>query len=85
MEDNIVYMFDIPLFIHDGYADPMDDCTQYHTLEWKLKDMKKFNGKYAVITIDGSLRIYEEEGEKIFDGSLLDSIDFVIKLKEKIN
>lgn len=85
MEDNVAYMFNIPLFIHDGYADPMDDCTQYHALEWKLKDMEKYNGKYAAVTFDGLLRIYEAEGEKLFDGSLLDSSDFVAKLKEKIN
>ena len=51
MEDNVAYMFNIPLFIHDGYADPMDDCTQYHALEWKLKDMEKYNvysiGRYG--------------------------------------
>lgn len=84
MEDNIVYMFDIPLFIYDGYADVMDDGTQYKVLEWQLIDMEKYNGKYAVIGFDGSLRVYDDEGEKLFDGSLLDSTDFVLKLKNKI-
>ena len=84
MENNIVYMFDIPLFTYDGYADVMDDGTQYKVLEWQLIDMEKYNGKYAVIGFDGSLRVYEDEGEKLFDGSLLDSTDFVWKLKNKI-
>ena len=46
--------------------------------------MNKYNGKYAVIGFDGTLKIYEAEGKKIFDGSLLDSIDFCNKLREKI-
>lgn len=84
MENNIVYMFDIPLFTYDGYADVMDDGIQYKVLEWQLIDMKKYNGKYAVIGFDGSLRVYEDEGEELFDGSLLDSTDFVWKLKNRI-
>ena len=84
MENNIVYMFDIPLFTYDGYADVMDDGTQYKVLEWQLIDMEKYNRKYVVIGFDGSLRVYEDEGEKLFDGSLLDSTDFVWKLKNRI-
>ena len=61
--DNIIYMFDIPLFTYDGYADVMEDGTQYQALEWKLIDMEKYNGKYVVVGFDGSLRIYEAEGE----------------------
>lgn len=38
--DNIIYMFDIPLFTYDGYADAMEDGTQYQALEWKLIDME---------------------------------------------
>ena len=38
--DNIIYMFDIPLFTYDGYADVMEDGTQYQALEWKLIDME---------------------------------------------
>lgn len=82
--DNIIYMFDIPLFTYDGYADVMEDGTQYQALEWKLIDMEKYNGKYVVVGFDGSLRIYEAEGEKLFEGSLLDSKDFVWHLKNKI-
>ena len=82
--DNIIYMFDIPLFTYDGYADAMEDGTQYQALEWKLTDMEKYNGKYIVVGFDGSLRIYEAEGEKLFEGSLLDSKDFVWHLKNKI-
>ena len=82
--DNIIYTFDIPLFTYDGYADVMEDGTQYQALEWKLIDMEKYNGKYVVVGFDGSLRIYEAEGEKLFEGSLLDSKDFVWHLKNKI-
>ena len=46
--------------------------------------MNKYNGEYAVIGFDGSLKIYESEGKKIFDGSLLDSSDFCNKLREKM-
>lgn len=82
--DSIIYMFNIPLFTFDGYADVMEDGTQYKVSEWKLVDMEKYNGEYVVICFDGSLRVYEDEGEKLFDGSLLDSIDFCNKLREKI-
>nr|DAV43327.1 MAG TPA: hypothetical protein [Caudoviricetes sp.] len=82
--DNIVYMFGIALLEHDGYCDFMDDSTQYKVVKWKLSDMNKYNGEYAVIGFDGSLKIYESEGKKIFDGSLLDSSDFCNKLREKI-
>ena len=82
--DSIIYMFDIPLFTFDGYADVMEDGVQYKVSEWKLVDMEKYNGEYVVVGFDGSLRVYEAEGEKLFDGSLLDSIDFCNKLKEKI-
>ena len=44
----------------------------------------RINTLYAVIGFDGTLKIYEAEGKKIFDGSLLDSIDFCNKLREKI-
>lgn len=82
--DNIISMFGIPLFTFDGYADAMEDGTQYKVSEWKLIDMESYNDKYAVIGFDGSLRIYEAEGEKLFDGSLLDSTDFCWHLKNKI-
>lgn len=82
--DNIVYMFGIALFEHDGYCDPADDSTQYKVVKWKLSDMNKYNGEYAVIGFDGTLKIYEAEGEKIFDGSLLDSADFCNQLRKKI-
>lgn len=82
--NNIVYMFGIALLEHDGYCDPMDDSTQYKVVKWKLADMNKYDGEYAVIGFDGTLKIYESEGKKIFDGSLLDSIDFCNKLREKI-
>nr|DAV57643.1 MAG TPA: hypothetical protein [Caudoviricetes sp.] len=47
--DNIVYMFGIALLEHDGYCEPMDDSTQYKVVKWKLSDMNKYNGEYAVI------------------------------------
>lgn len=82
--DEIIYMFDIPLFTFDGYTDVMEDGTQYKVSEWKLTDMKKYNGKYAIIGFDGSIKVYEENGDELFDGSLLDSTDFILKLKSKI-
>lgn len=84
MEENLVCMLGIELFIFDGYADVMEEGTQYKASEWLLADMKNYNGKYAVIGFDGSLKIYEEDGKELFDGSLLDSSDFVQKLKNKI-
>lgn len=82
--DNMIYMLNIPLFTFDGYADVMEDGTQYRVLDWKLIDMKKYNEKYAVIGFDGSLKIYEENGKELFNGSLLDSTDFIYKLKNEI-
>lgn len=84
MEENLVYMLGIELFIFDGYADVMEEGTQYKVLKWQLIDMERYNGKYAVIGFDGSLKIYTEDGKELFDGSLLDSSDFVQKLKNKI-
>lgn len=84
MKENLVYMLGIELFVFDGYADVMEEGTQYKVSEWQLIDMEKYNGKYAVIGFDGSLKIYEEDGKELFDGSLLDSTDFVWKLKNKI-
>mgnify|MGYP005758550527 CR=1 FL=1 len=84
MEENLVYMLGIELFTFDGYVDVMEDAIQYKVLEWKLIDMEKYNGKYAVIGFDGALRIYEADGEKLFDGSLLDSTDFCWNLKNKL-
>lgn len=84
MEENLVYMLGIELFIFDGYADVMEEGTQYKVSEWQLIDMEKYNGKYAVIGFDGSLKIYKEDGTELFDGSLLDSTDFIWKLKNKI-
>ena len=46
--------------------------------------MNIYIGEYAVIGFVGTLKIYESEGIKIFDGSLLDSSDFCNKLREKI-
>lgn len=73
-------MFDIPLFTYNGYVDLMEDGTQYKVSKWQLSDMKKYDGKYAVIGFDGSLRIYEDNGKELFNGSLLDSVDFAKKL-----
>lgn len=84
MKENLVYMLGIELFVFDGYADVMEEGTQYKVSEWQLIDMEKYNGKYAVIGFDGSLKIYEEDGKELFDGSLLDSTDYVWKLKNKI-
>lgn len=82
--DNMIYMLNIPLFTFDGYADVIEDGTRYKVLEWQLIDMEKYNGKYVVVGFDGSLRIYESESEKLFEGSLLDSTDFVWRMKNKI-
>lgn len=84
MANNIICMFGISLFEHTGYCDVMEDGIQYKVAEWDLCDMKKYNGKYAVVGFDGSLRIYEETGEELFSGSLLDSADFARCLKGKI-
>lgn len=80
-DENVVSMFGIILFKTDGYCEITDDGTQYHALEWKLSDMKKFNGKYAMIGFDGSLKIYEDTGEELFNGEIIDSKDFRSKLK----
>lgn len=33
MNENVVSMFGIELFEHDGYCDAMDDGNQYHVLK----------------------------------------------------
>ena len=84
MEENIVKMLGIDILEHDGYTDPFDDCIQYHVIRWCLDDMEKYTDKYAVIYYDGGLKIYEEDGTLLFDGSLLDSISFKEKMKNKV-
>lgn len=77
-------MFEIAILEHDGYEDPYDEGVQYCVRKWLLSDMEKFTGKWANIMFDGGLKVYEENGDLLFEGSLLDSKDFVSKLKEKI-
>lgn len=81
--ENVIDMFGIPI-LKSEYCDLMEDGTQYEAKEWLLEDMKEYTGQYAVIGFDGSLRIYSEDGELIFNGTLLDSSDFTKKIKEKI-
>lgn len=82
--ENVIDMFGIAILEHDGFADPFDDGTQYRVKRWILEYMKKYTEKWAVIGFDGTLKVYEENGDEIFNGTLLDSTDFVKKLKEKI-
>lgn len=82
--ENIIDMFGIQILEHDGLADPFDDGTQYRVKRWFLNDMKKYTDKWVVIGFDGTLKIFEENGDELFNGSLLDSIDFIKKLKDKI-
>lgn len=82
--ENVIDMFGIAILEHDGFADLFDDGTQYRVKRWILEDMKKYTEKWAVIGFDGTLKVYEENGDEIFNGTLLDSTDFVKKLKEKI-
>lgn len=82
--ENIIDMFGIQILEHDGFVDPFDDGTQYRVKRWFLNDMKKYTDKWAVIGFDGTLKIFEENGDEIFSGTLLDSVYFVSKLKEKI-
>ena len=56
--DNIVYMFGIALLEHDGYCDFMDDSTQYKVVKWKLSDMNKYNGEYAVKYMNQKVKKY---------------------------
>jgi len=83
--NNIVEMFGIEILEHDGYVDPFDDGNQYKVNKWLLDDMEKYKGMYAVIGFNGSLKIYKENGDEMFNGTLLDSTNFVVKLKEKIS
>ena len=82
--ENIIDMFGIQILEHDGFVDPFDDGTQYRVKRWFLNDMKKYTDKLAVIGFDGTLKIFEENGDEIFSGTLLDSVYFVSKLKRKI-
>jgi hypothetical protein len=84
LNENTIYMFGIPI-LDSEYCDCMEDGTQYQAEKWHLSDMEKYIGKCVVIGFDGSMKIYEETGEEIFDGSLLDSTDFVVNLKNKLN
>ncbi|MCR2050947.1 hypothetical protein NSB25_27375 [Acetatifactor muris] len=82
--ENIIDMFGIPILEHDGFEDPFDDGTQYRVKRWFLNDLNKYTDKWVVIGFDGTLKIFEENGDELFNGSLLDSSDFVKKLKGKI-
>lgn len=82
--ENVIDMFGIAILEHDGFVDLFDDGTQYRVKRWILEDMKKYAEKWTVIGFDGTLKVYEENGDEIFNGTLLDSTDFVKKLREKI-
>lgn len=79
-----VYMFGIPLFTYNGALEVIDEGIQYKVIEWQLADMKRYNGLWTVISPDGFVEIYNEEGELIYKDSLIHSEDFVRKLKNKI-
>lgn len=79
----MVKMFGINI-LKSKYCDAFDDGTQYFAEEWYLNDMKKYKGKYVIIGFNGDLVIYEDEGTELLKGTLLDSKDFVSKLKEKL-
>lgn len=81
--ENVISMFKIPI-LKTEYCDVMEDGIQYKVNEWLLDDMKQYTGQYTVIGFDGALRIYEAEGELLFEGTLLDSSNFVRQLKDKI-
>lgn len=83
MEENIIEMFGIPI-LNSHYCDVMEDGIQYKAEKWYLKGMEKYTNMYAVIGFDGSLEIWTYDGVKIFNGTLLDSNDFVTKLREMI-
>ena len=83
MNNNTIYMFDIPI-LDSEYCDCMEDGIQYLAEKWHLDDMKKHTGRYVVIGFDGSMKIYEETGEEILSGLLLESKDFSRKLKDKL-
>lgn len=81
--ENVIDMFGIPI-LRSKHYDIMDDGIQYRVDEWLLDDMKQYTGKYTVVGFDGSLRIYEAEGELLFKGTLLDSFDFAEKVQQGI-
>ena len=78
------YMFGIPLFTYNGALEVIDEGIQYKVHEWQLVDMKRYNGLWAVISPDGLVEIFNEEGELIYKDFLIHSEDFVRKLKNKI-
>lgn len=81
--ENVIDMFGIPI-LKSRYCDVMDNGIQYKVDEWYLEDVKKYTNQFAVIGYDGSLKIYEKEGDLLFEGTLLDSNDFVQKMKERL-
>ena len=77
-------MFGIPLFTYNGSLEVIDEGIQYKVHEWQLVDMKRYNGLWTVISPDGLVEIFNEEGELIYKDFLIHSEDFVRKLKNKI-
>ncbi len=41
--------------------------------------MKKYTEKWVVIDFDGTLKVFDENGDEIFNATLLDFVDFVKK------
>lgn len=74
----------IKLFDSNEYCDVMEDCAQYTDVNWKLNDMKKYDGMTVALYFDGKLVIYDLENEIVFDGSLMDSVDFKHELLQLV-
>lgn len=85
MNENVVSMFGIELFEHDGYYEATDDGNQYHVLKWLLKDMEQYNEKDTFLSFDGIVKVYNETGELLFEKWLHEIIDFAEQVLAKID
>lgn len=79
-----IELLGIQLFDSDEYCDVMEDCSQYTDVNWLLHDMKEYNGMTVALYFDGKLVIYNLENEIVFDGSLIDSVDFKQELLQLV-
>lgn len=77
-------LFGISIFEWTEY-DLLEDVTQYYDVEWKFKDLEKYNGRIITVTTNWDIEIYNEDGtavDKKFN--IIEINEFKVKVKELI-
>lgn len=77
MNRNIEKMFGIPLFSWEDW-DETDSINEIilNNVEFVFPSMKSYNGMSVLMGFDGSLKIYNNEGEIVWSAYIIDIPEF---------